>query len=65
MNLNRKKGTFILCFAEWCGYCKKYMSQWQEFKQKYGNEYDFIEANMSDSNNIIAPEKVKPMLKDI
>jgi thiol-disulfide isomerase/thioredoxin len=65
MHLNLKKGTFILCFAEWCGYCKKYMSKWNEFKQKHGDEYDFVEANMSDSNNIIAPEKVKPMLKNI
>lgn len=65
MNINLKKGTFILCFAEWCGYCKKYMSKWNEFKQNHGNEYDFIEADMSDSNNIIAPEKVKSMLKNI
>jgi len=65
MNRNTKKGTFILCFAEWCGYCKKYMSKWNELKQNHGNEYDFIEADMSDSNNIIAPEKVKSMLKNI
>jgi thiol-disulfide isomerase/thioredoxin len=64
-NMSGKKGTFILCFAEWCGYCKKYMSMWNKFKEQNANEYDFVEANMSDSNNIVAPENVKPFLRNI
>jgi thiol-disulfide isomerase/thioredoxin len=48
-----KKGLFLFCFAEWCGYSKMYKSTWEKIKQQYNHSYDFGIIDMSNGIPII------------
>ena len=48
-----KKGLFLFCFAEWCGYSKMYKSTWEKFKKQLENSYDFGIIDMSNGIPIL------------
>lgn len=35
----------IFAYADWCGYCKKFMPEWNAFKDKYMPVIDLRELN--------------------
>jgi thiol-disulfide isomerase/thioredoxin len=38
------KPSIILFYANWCGFCKEFMPEWNKFKTKINNkEYNIIE----------------------
>ena len=43
-----KKGLFLFCFAEWCGYSKMYKSTWEKLKKHLEHSYDFGIIDMSN-----------------
>ncbi len=52
-NYNNEK-YLILYYADWCGYCNKFLPMWKELKNNTNlKNIKYIEVNMSDSNKIL------------
>jgi thiol-disulfide isomerase/thioredoxin len=47
-NKPAKKGIFLFCFANWCGYSKMYISTWENFKKQLEHSYNFGVLDMSN-----------------
>lgn len=44
-----KKPLFVLFYADWCGYCVKFMPVYQQLAGLYGEDMDFVKVNVEDA----------------
>ena len=44
--LNSDKPMLILFYADWCGYCLRFMPKFQTLSKLYGNKYNFVMLNV-------------------
>ena len=48
----KSKNPFIaLFFADWCGYCVRFMPKYQKIADKYKSDYNFVMINVDDPDN--------------
>lgn len=60
-----KKGIFVLFYADWCHYCKKYMPTWEKIKQENQNKYNFIKIREKEiPPRILNNEKITNKIKE-
>jgi len=52
--LSSEKPMLILFYADWCGYCLRFMPKFQTLSKLYGNKYNFVMLNVESS-----PENIK------
>ena len=46
--MKSKKPVLVLFYADWCGYCVKFMPIYQELYEKYADVMDFSKVNVED-----------------
>ena len=46
--MKSKKPVLVLFYADWCGYCVKFMPIYQELSEKYADVMDFSKVNVED-----------------
>ena len=56
--MNSKKPVMALFYADWCGYCIRFMPIFQALSNKYDNEFVFAKVNVED-------EKYQELVKNI
>lgn len=60
-----KKGIFVLFYADWCHYCRKYMPIWEDIKQKNENKYNFVKIREKEiPSRILNDEKISNKIKE-
>lgn len=47
--VNSNKPAIVLVYADWCGYCKKFMPYFETFYKQYNTKYNFSMVN-ADTN---------------
>ena len=43
-----EKPTIVLFYADWCGYCVRFMPIYQALSEKYKDSFDFSKVNVED-----------------
>jgi thiol-disulfide isomerase/thioredoxin len=62
---NNDEKILILYYADWCGYCKKFIPLWNEIKNNENlKNINFIDVNMSDNNKIIINKNLETTLEN-
>ena len=46
--MKSKKPVLVLFYADWCGYCVRFMPIYQELSEKYKDTFDFSKVNVED-----------------
>lgn len=46
--MKSKKPVLVLFYADWCGYCVRFMPIYQEISEKYAETFDFSKVNVED-----------------
>lgn len=46
--MKSKKPALVLFYADWCGYCIRFMPIYQELSEKYKKELNFSKVNVED-----------------
>ena len=52
MAVNNDKPAIVLVYADWCGYCKRFMPNFETLYRQYSLKYNFSMVN-SDTNGAI------------
>lgn len=47
--LNSQRPMVALFYADWCGYCKRFMPTFNTLSYKYGAKYNFVMVNVDGS----------------
>ena len=47
--MKSKKPVLVLFYADWCGYCVRFMPIFQALAEKYENDIDFSKVNVEDT----------------
>lgn len=47
--MRSKKPIFALFYADWCGYCVRFMPIFQALSLKYGSDVEFAKINVEDA----------------
>ena len=48
--LKGNKPVMALFYADWCGYCIRFMPIYQEISEKYAKDLEFTKVNVEDEN---------------
>jgi thiol-disulfide isomerase/thioredoxin len=46
--MKSKKPVLVLFYADWCGYCVRFMPVYQAISEKYNDTFDFSKVNVED-----------------
>ena len=46
--MKSKKPVLVLFYADWCGYCVRFMPVFQAVSKKYEESFDFSKVNVED-----------------
>ena len=46
--MKSKKPVLVLFYADWCGYCVRFMPVFQSISKKYEDSFDFSKVNVED-----------------
>ena len=52
MAVNSDKPSVVLVYADWCGFCKRFMPSFESLYKQYGTRYNFSMVN-GDNNKAI------------
>lgn len=48
---NDNKPKIVLFYADWCGYCRRFMPVFGEFAKRYKDKYSFVIVNVDNPEN--------------
>lgn len=57
--LNSQRPMVALFYANWCGYCKRFMPNFNTLSYKYGAKYNFVMLNIDEPYNSKLADKLK------
>lgn len=54
---NKKKPMIVLFYADWCGFCVRFMPIYEELYKNHKNQFNFVKVNVEDKKYEAAVKK--------